>query len=56
MAEDLLQCTEMGAKPYRALSISRLKEFQGTDSNCSGTEAWGQVHTSSSLNLVGEGE
>lgn len=54
-AEDLLQCMEMGAKPYRALSTSRLKEFQGTAANCSGTEAWGQVHTSSPLNLVGGG-
>ena len=54
-AEDLLQCMEMGAKPYRALSTSRLKEFQGTEANCSGTDAWGQVQTSSLLNLVREG-
>ena len=53
-AEDLLQCMEMGAKPYRALSTSRLKEFQGTEANCSGTDAWGQVQTSSLLNLVQE--
>lgn len=38
-AEDLLQCMEMGAKPYRALRTLRLKEFQGTEANCSGTEA-----------------
>lgn len=38
-AEDLLQCTEMGAKPYRASSTPRLKAFQGTAANCSGTEA-----------------
>lgn len=38
-AVDLLQCTEMGAKLYKALSMSRLKEFQGTEANCSGTEA-----------------
>lgn len=50
-AEDLLQCMESGAKPYRAWSTSRLKEFQGTEANCSGTEVWGQVHTSSLLNL-----
>lgn len=50
-AEDLLQCMEMGAKSYRALSVSRLKEFQGTEANCSGTEACGQVQTSSLLNL-----
>ena len=53
-AEDLLQCMEMGAKPYRALSTSRLKEFQGTEANCSGTDAWGQVQTSSLLHLVQE--
>lgn len=50
-AEDLLQCMARGAKPYRAWSTSRLKEFQGTEANCSGTEVWGQVHTSSLLNL-----
>lgn len=38
-AEDLLQCMEMGAKPYKALSTWRLNEFQGTEANCSGTVA-----------------
>lgn len=42
-AEDLLQCTDTGMKSYRALSTTRLKEFQGTEANCSGMEAWGQV-------------
>lgn len=53
-AEVLLQCMEIGAKLYRALSISRLKEFQGIEANCWGTEAWGQVQTSSLPNLEGK--
>lgn len=34
MAKDLLQCMEMDVKSYRVFSMSQLKEFQGTESNC----------------------
>ena len=36
-------------------SVTITADIQGTEANCSGTDAWGQVQTSSLLNLVREG-